>query len=301
MTGRIPDVRAYVGVTDGDWFRFVAGRGLEEVNFWQPSGGRGFQALQPGELFLFKTHYRDRVSNQIVGGGFFLDHVVLTLREAWQFFGEGNGAPTMEDMSARIARYRREPIAPGEDPRIGCLILEGVRFFAESEYRSAPPGWSSNIVQGKAYETSAMEEYFGAILAQFFGQAVQRPETGSIPGIEEGLSTASRRWRAGGWGRAGSGRWFLRPTTTAARSRETRSAPYWKRHTSVHCPAEVSIVSTTGCCSDRTFTRYSTLATSGSTHSTGSTSAPGCARSSATGRSSTSVPAGGQSRSRSGA
>jgi putative restriction endonuclease len=173
-------VRAYVGVTDGDWFRFVAARGLDEVNFWQPSGGRGFQALKTGELFLFKTHYRDRVSNQIVGGGYFLDHVVLTLREAWRFFGEANGASTVEDMAARIARYRREPIAVGEDPRIGCLILEGVRFFREEEYRPAPPDWSGNIVQGKGYETSVMEEYFGAILAQFFGHEVQLP--GDEPG-----------------------------------------------------------------------------------------------------------------------
>ena len=75
--------------------------------------------------------------------------------------------------------------------------MEGVRFFAESEYRSAPPGWSSNIVQGKAYETSAMEEYFGAILAQFFGQAVQRPETGLDPwhrgGPVYGEPTLARR------------------------------------------------------------------------------------------------------------
>lgn len=179
-------MRAYVGVTDGDWFRFLAARGLEEVNFWQPSGGRGFQALQPGELFLFKTHYRDRASNQIVGGGYFLDHVVLTLREAWRFFGEGNGAATMEEMAARMAHYRREPISLGEDPRIGCLILEGVRFFREHEYRPAPPDWSGNIVQGKGYETSAMEEYFGAVLAQLLGRAVQPPGDDSGPWQREG-------------------------------------------------------------------------------------------------------------------
>lgn len=196
-TGRIRCVRAYVGVTDGDWFRFLAARGLNEVNFWQPSGGRGFQALQRGELFLFKTHYRDRASNKIVGGGFYLDHVVLTLREAWRFFGEANGASTIEEMATRIAGYRHEPIALGEDPKIGCLILEGVRFFREQEYLPAPPDWSRSIVQGKGYETSAMEEYFGVIVAQLLGHAVElsedEPGVWHRPGATYGEPTLMRR------------------------------------------------------------------------------------------------------------
>ena len=52
------DVRAYVGVTDGGWYRFLAARPeLTEVNFWRPGGKRAFRALQPGEPFFFKTHY----------------------------------------------------------------------------------------------------------------------------------------------------------------------------------------------------------------------------------------------------
>lgn len=62
-------MRFLVGVTDYDWFRFLASRaGIDEVNFWEPSGGVGFQALQPGELFLFKLH---SPRNFIVGGGVF--------------------------------------------------------------------------------------------------------------------------------------------------------------------------------------------------------------------------------------
>jgi putative restriction endonuclease len=52
-------VKAYVGVTDGDWYRFLAVRPqLSEVNFWRPSGGREFRALAVGEPFFFKTHAR---------------------------------------------------------------------------------------------------------------------------------------------------------------------------------------------------------------------------------------------------
>lgn len=51
-------MRAYVGVTDGEWYRFLAARPyLSEVNFWRPSGTADFRALNIGEPFLFKTHY----------------------------------------------------------------------------------------------------------------------------------------------------------------------------------------------------------------------------------------------------
>ena len=47
-------MKLWVGITDDDWFRFLAEIKPDEVNFWQPSGRRTFQVLQPGELFLFE-------------------------------------------------------------------------------------------------------------------------------------------------------------------------------------------------------------------------------------------------------
>ncbi len=68
-------MKAYVAVTDGDWFRFLRSKpDLDEVNFWQPGGSRTFGVLQIGELFLFKLHYPDHF---IVGGGFFAHSSVL--------------------------------------------------------------------------------------------------------------------------------------------------------------------------------------------------------------------------------
>jgi hypothetical protein len=57
-------VKVYVGVTDKDWYQFLArlkerrraaGEDLEEVNFWKPKG-KLFKALQPGDLFLFNAY-----------------------------------------------------------------------------------------------------------------------------------------------------------------------------------------------------------------------------------------------------
>ena len=49
-------MRGYVGVTDNEWYRFLAARpeiSEAEVNFWRPGGGREFRALTVGEPFFF--------------------------------------------------------------------------------------------------------------------------------------------------------------------------------------------------------------------------------------------------------
>jgi hypothetical protein len=49
LEGPVPQLAlcgAYVGVTDNNWYRFLADRpGVTEVNFWQPSGAREFRVL----------------------------------------------------------------------------------------------------------------------------------------------------------------------------------------------------------------------------------------------------------------
>src|SRR5689334_685366 len=116
-------VKLFVAVTDSDWFDFLAAKPRDEVNFWQPSGSASFRALSPGELFLFKLHAPD---NFIVGGGVFSHASVVPLSMAWEAFGEGNGAPDLLTMRARIVRYRRRSgdlVTDRSDPMIGCRIL----------------------------------------------------------------------------------------------------------------------------------------------------------------------------------
>lgn len=145
-------VHVYVGVTDGDWYRFLSSRPhLTEVNFWQPSGERQFRSLSPGEVFAFKTHFPH---NRIVGGGFYSGFAALRLSEAWDVFGEANGVQSLEEMRRRVEKYRRTPVQPGDDPLVGCIMLRDV-FFRHSELsRPAPEGWAKNIVQGKKYRAT---------------------------------------------------------------------------------------------------------------------------------------------------
>jgi putative restriction endonuclease len=162
-------VKAYVGVTDGDWYRFLAARlTLNEVNFWRPSGGRTFRVLTPGEPFFFKTHHPH---NRVVGGGFFSGFAELRISEAWEFFGQANGTATLEEMRQRVGRYRRTPIGPGEDPVIGCIFVRDIVFLPPDTSVDPPPDFAPNIVQGKSYDLSELpaRSYFEDLLRHLLG------------------------------------------------------------------------------------------------------------------------------------
>lgn len=143
-------MKAYVGVTDGDWYRFLeSNTEITEVNFWKPGGEAGFQALQSGEPFIFKTHWPH---NSLVGGGYFEGFVRLPVSTAWEFFGSGNGVESLEEMRERVGKYRRQPIGPNDDPEIGCVLLNEVKFMPQESIVTAPDDFSKHIVQGKGYE-----------------------------------------------------------------------------------------------------------------------------------------------------
>ncbi len=141
-----------VAVTDGDWFEMLrTEQGLEEVNFWKPSG-QGFQALDPGELFLFKLR---APHNCIVGGGVFAYANQMPCSLAWNAFGRANGASSLKQMQTRIAQYRHQNHEGDFD--IGCRILTQPFFLDPPEWVPVPSNWSPNIVQFKTYNTGTPE------------------------------------------------------------------------------------------------------------------------------------------------
>lgn len=157
-------VKAYVGVTDTEWFRFLSDRPeLTEVNFWRPGGGREFAVLTPGEPFFFKSHYPH---NRVVGGGFYSGFAALRVSEAWEFFGEGNGVASLAQMRTRVSKYRKLPIGPSEDPVIGCVFIRDASFFPGDTSAEPPPDFAPNIVQGKGYDlaVSPALSYFEELL-----------------------------------------------------------------------------------------------------------------------------------------
>jgi putative restriction endonuclease len=143
-------VKLVVAVTDRDWFEHLRSRPhITEVNFWSP-GALSFQALEPGELFFFKLHAPD---NYIAGFGVFAHANILPLSLAWEAFGEGNGASSLDQLRQRIRRRRHAASDERNDFLIGCRVLAPAFFFEESRWLPVPPSWSRNIVSFKTYTT----------------------------------------------------------------------------------------------------------------------------------------------------
>ena len=151
-------MKYYIGVTDNAWFKFLADRQPDEVNFWQPGGNRGFERLNPGELFLFKLHSPD---NYIAGGGFFVKHSLVPLSLAWEAFGEKNGTGDFKALREKILQYSGQDARSEPDPVIGCIILSNPFFMDRTAWLPAPENWNPSIVQGKTYGT---DDRIGAAL-----------------------------------------------------------------------------------------------------------------------------------------
>lgn len=138
----------YVGVTDNDWYDYLANNQPDELNFWQPGGKQVFRALQPYDLFLFKLH---SPLNYIAGGGFFVRHAFLPVSLAWEAFGNKNGTSDYMSFAQAIHKYRKSDRKTEPDPVIGCIILTAPFFFDRADWIPVPPDWKPNIVQGKTY------------------------------------------------------------------------------------------------------------------------------------------------------
>jgi len=148
-------LKGYVAATDFDWYRRLAGAGdLEEVNFWQPSGYRAIRSIQPGEPFLFKLK---SPHNAICGFGLFARGSELPASLAWEAFQKCNGVESLEELLARIARYRASVIQPGEDPHIGCQMVAQPVFFPQTEWVSQPGDWPPQTQVAKIYDLETGE------------------------------------------------------------------------------------------------------------------------------------------------
>ncbi|MBS0657901.1 MAG: HNH endonuclease [Verrucomicrobia bacterium] len=141
-------MKFYVGVTNNDWFAYLAARRPDEVNFWRPRSQNQFRAIEIGAPFLFKLH---SPLNFIVGGGLLVAHKFLPLSLMWQAFGERNGVPDYQTLRDRILEHRRQDEL---GLQIGCTILGEPFFFERDEWIPVPESWRSNIVSGRCYSTA---------------------------------------------------------------------------------------------------------------------------------------------------
>jgi putative restriction endonuclease len=174
-------MKLWLGVTDNDWFGFLSRAGVDEVNFWQPSGRTPFAGLEPGAPFLFKLK---RPFDHVAGGGTFVRSTSLPLSLAWDVFGEKNGASSRESFEAMIRPLTPDPTA--RDPEIGCTVLAAPFFWPRDLWISDPVGWAKNIVRGRYYDTDTAE---GASLWASVQERLRSPFATRSPGeVREDVS-----------------------------------------------------------------------------------------------------------------
>lgn len=164
----------YVGVTDWEWFKqlrsIALGGGLDEVNFWIPSG-RAFGAIEPGERFLFKLHKKAGGGQHMVAGGaVFVRQLRLPVSLAWDCFELANGVASLEEMRTRIALYTRTTIQ-GE-PTITCVMLAEPVLLDEADWFEIE-GWHDNIVSGRTLSDASASDV--AVAARFDALSVATP------------------------------------------------------------------------------------------------------------------------------
>jgi len=164
--------KGYVGLTDPDWYSFLSDRfHVDEVNFWQPHGGRAFRAIAPGDPFFFKLRAPHK---KIAGFGFFERYEALPAWLAWECFGEMNGAPDFQSMIDRIIRLRGDGDRLTGDFQIGCIMVTAPIFFNREEWIEPPVNWAkSGIQQGKTYSLESGEG------SRLWSQCLERAKRGS--------------------------------------------------------------------------------------------------------------------------
>jgi putative restriction endonuclease len=181
---------AVVGITDRQWFESLRRLpGVDEVNFWQPSPGRAFAALQPGEPFLFKLH---SPVDQIVGGGFYARYERMPISVVWDAFGAKNGAGSLEEMRKRVEHYRRPATSMHGDYEIGCILLEQPFFLDQGDWLPVPD-WSPNIQRYRRYR---LDEEPGRSLWRAVERLVLRTKPDSSPGMVELAEAGAERYGA---------------------------------------------------------------------------------------------------------
>jgi|SRR5580704_1709084 putative restriction endonuclease len=128
-------VNLFIANTDNEWFDFLSSQvGLQEANFWQPSG-KTFRAVREGELLVFRLK---SPRNKIGGFGVFNSSTVLPLQTAWETFGNANGAPSYEALQTAIVQYHpHHDVGPATN--IGCRILTQVTFLPSYLWIALPP------------------------------------------------------------------------------------------------------------------------------------------------------------------
>lgn len=139
--------------TDPKWAKYLYLKGYKDkINFWRKD--RRKIRLNKGVYFYFKI----RGTPYIVGRGQFLDMKMMTMKEAWDEFGDRNGAESYEKFvelckdTLGIEKY-------DENALINCIILDNVEWLKPEYYYEIDESlFPRNILNGKYFQDDEIED-----------------------------------------------------------------------------------------------------------------------------------------------
>ncbi|MDE3073628.1 MAG: HNH endonuclease [Pseudomonadota bacterium] len=121
-----------------------------------------------------------RPNNHIVGGGFFSHFTTLPLSQAWDFFGEENGASSFRQFAELIA-FNAHATASAER-QIGCTVVSDVFYLPREAWIPVEGLFPKPIMVGKQYDSS---EELGATLWQRIQSALPLAVSAQVVGEED--------------------------------------------------------------------------------------------------------------------
>jgi putative restriction endonuclease len=123
-----------IAPTDLEWFTQLRSRTPPKlINFWTPTPWN-VRGLTPGDqlYFLLKSPIR-----KIGGYGAFSHYENLSVEQAWQRYGLGNGVQSLEELVLRTSSYvgqRTDRDRVKADTEIGCILLSKVIFLDDADF-----------------------------------------------------------------------------------------------------------------------------------------------------------------------
>lgn len=155
--------------TDPNWIKTLRGlRPDVQANFWR----KGTNALNipHGSWFYFN----ERRTRNIVGRGILLGYEVLTIKDAWEKYGVGNGVLNQAELESRAAEVLG---VTGENSEIGCIILSELQFLVNGKaFVVSRDDYAPQIVGPKYFNDDQLAD-----LAALFANSVPAP----MPAVQE--------------------------------------------------------------------------------------------------------------------
>lgn len=155
-------MKGYIGVTTREWFTYLSNNeGVNEVNFWRKNTNK-FNVLTAGEPFFFLAKNEKSIKGEraVLGKATYERFEVLTVNEAWDRYGQGNGDEDKEGFMTRINSMFETDTDNGE---IGCIILSDFQPFVTPVYLSETDiEFQNSVVSGKSItetEVNTIYEY----------------------------------------------------------------------------------------------------------------------------------------------